>query len=151
MIMDKLLELDPSGTAITVTRDSTNIINLVNDRDIGIDYGLTLVLNCTETFTAGGAGTLDISIQYSADDSTYYIAASSRQFALADLVAGTFTWRLPLPPRPQAMIVANVLPQYIKLVYTVGTGPMTAGKIGATIVVDAQNTLAYAPGVVVNN
>lgn len=152
MILDRSLELDPAFTAITAARDSFNVIDLANRRDIGIDMGIVLsVYTGPAAFTSGGAGTLQIIIQYSQDDSTYYDALLSPVYALADLTASQELFSVQLPERPRAMVRLNLMPRYIKLRHAVATANMTAGGVGAYLHLDAESRIAYPSGFTVTN
>lgn len=148
MIIDALLLLDPSGSAITVTRDSTNVIDLLNPRDLGnAGYPLKLAVFVTTAFTAGGAGTLTVEFQGSADNLTYTTYAKSRAYAIADLVVGSRLLAIDWPMRD----AVAVLPRYIKAVYTVATGPMLTGAVFAGMVLDRQDPNIYPAGITVAN
>ena len=152
MILDRNGELDPAFTAITAARDSFNVIDLANRRDIGIDMGIMLsVFTGPVNFTSGGAGTLQIIVQYSQDDSTYYDVTSSPVYALADLTASIKLLSLDLPERPRAMIRLNLMPRFIKLRYAVATANMTAGSVAAYVHLDTESRVAYPGGVVIQN
>lgn len=153
MILDKFLQFDPSGTAITSTADSTNTLDLLNARDLyggnAGAAGLEVVVTVGAALT-GNTGTLTILVRTSADNSTYATLIQTIAIAIAQLTAGTVI-RIPLPS-----IAANpnaLLPRYIKLAYTVGSGPFTAGTIEADLVVNAQmnNPPVYAAGITVAN
>lgn len=149
MILDALLMFDGAsnplaGVAITVTRDSTNELDMKNQRDMGIgDNVLDILVLITETFTAGGAATLVVSIQGARDNGgapgTYYPMVNSPTYAVAQLTAGRELLRAPLPmwdPASAGAVAADAaaVPRFYKLVYTVATGPMTAGKVISTLV-----------------
>lgn len=136
MIRDKLLEFDPD-TAITVTRDSANVLDMLAQRDMGVGQsaGATPKLSCIvgTAFTAAGAATLVISLQGSVDNVTYKEFARSEAIPVASLIAGLSAFDIDLPrPAPDA----GGIPRYYKLVYTVATGPMTAGTMQSAIVLE---------------
>lgn len=154
MILDKNLQFDPLGTAVTATAFSTNIIDLLNAREMATDqYGGFPIVTVTvgQTFTAAGAATLQLQVQGSVDNVTYAILDQTDAIPKANLVVGTII-RLPLGKlQPQSAGINR----YYKLQYVVGTGPMTAGTVEADLVIGAEQlnnqTITYPPGVVVSN
>ena len=129
------------NVAITVTRDSTNHLKLAGASGSGTFNNLEAVGNdlyvdmiVTQTFTAAGSATLDIEIQDSADDSSFAsILPNLKSTAIpkATLVLGfKMSWELPPTTR-----------KFIKAVYTVATGPMTAGKLTAVLISARNNSL----------
>lgn len=157
MIIDGLLQFDPALSAITVTRVSTNVIDLLDKRDIG--DGASPPMLCTigvnAAFTAAGAGTLQVQAQGSIDNSTYFTYLETVAFSIAELtpVGRLITFAWPAVPVGTAAItaVSGALPRYLRLNYIVATGPMTAGSINAQLVLDAQSTRQYRAGVNITN
>lgn len=134
MILDALLEFDIStGVAITVTRDSTNILDMAAQRDMGVgDFTLAILVSIITAFTAAGAATLTTEVKASADNVTYYSLASTIAEAVANLTIGRQLARWPLPLFDEVAANSGLnAPRYYKLTYTVATGPMTAGTIAA--------------------
>ncbi|MNN67745.1 hypothetical protein D3C81_1834000 [compost metagenome] len=76
------------------------------------------------TFTAGGAATLNLALQDSADNATFADVLVTPPLALASLTVGQ-RFYIPLPAKMRRYIRAN---------YTVATGPMLTGNISAQIV-----------------
>ena len=124
MIMDeKLVFSDAQG--ITATAASTNIIDCgVANANLGEGSPLIIRLMVDETFTAAGAATLDISLQHGASDPPTTNILLIAQFAKEALVKGAYIPEIKVPDEHL---------QFLRLYYTVGTGPMTAGKITAFI------------------
>lgn len=156
MILDKLLEFDPAGTAITATATSTNILDMLQARDMGIgDHaGATpkLLVACQQTFTAAGAATLNIQFQSAPDNGsgapgTWTTAAESSALPLASLVAGLHLFDISLPHRQ----AGAAIPRFYRLNYVVATGPMTAGTVQSELVLGRDNTPAYPSGFTVAN
>lgn len=148
MIFDDTLLLS-KAQAITATAPSTNVIDLLAagraprhaadlKRNLGIGAMVPFLIQVMEDFTAAGAGTLTVSLQASADEAftSPTTVWSSGAIAMADLKAG------------QNLGLVNYLPKgvngkglterYFRLLYTVGTGPMTAGRIQAGVVAAVQ-------------
>lgn len=172
MILDKLLEFDPAGTAITSTAASTNVIDLHGanlvpafsttvkpGRDLGggSASGPTpmLFVVITTTFTQAGA-TLNVQFQGAPDDGTgipgtYATYAESGVLALANMAAGNVLLAIdvariqPLPNTPA------LLPRFLRLNYVVASGPFTAGKLSAYISLSNEYSTAYLPGIAVAN
>ena len=124
MIIDKQ-QLFSDEQAITATANSTNVIDLgAADMDAGTP--LHILAQVTEAFTAAGAATLTVTLE--TDDNDSFSSAttllSTAAIGKATLVAG---YQLPISFLPE-----NV-ERYVRLVYTVATGPMTAGKITAGV------------------
>lgn len=148
MIIDGLLQFDPALSAITVTRASTNVIDLLNARDIGTGYpDMKVYVGVTAAFTAGGAATLVIQLQGSVDNVTYSTYAETRAFSIAELTPIGRVVVIDWPNTP----VQDALPRYLRLNYVVATGPMTAGSVNAQLVLDAQSTRQYPAGVTITN
>lgn len=123
-ILDASLELS-DAQAVTVTAASTNVIDLTAVApNIGRGGRLYLQVKVNEAATASGSATLDLAVQDSADNSSYAAIHSVPQFAKAVLTAGAILLTFELPPK---------LRRYVRVYYTVGTGPLTAGKFDAYI------------------
>lgn len=158
MIIDGLLQFDPPASAITVTRVSTNVIDLLNQRDIGdgAHPAMLCTIGVSAAFTAGGAATLQIQAQGSVDNATYYTYLESRAFSIAELTPVgrllVFAWP-PVPVPSASPLAANsgALPRYLRLNYIVATGPMLTGSVNAQLVLDAQNQRQYPAGITIQN
>jgi len=128
MILDsKLIFSEDQAITTLGANDSTNILDLaVADPNIGEGTKLVLHVEVSEAFASGtSAGTLSIKLQDSADASSWAdLAINTKAFAIADLTAGAKLVEIALPYK---------LRRYLKLVYTVGTEAMTAGKVNAYI------------------
>lgn len=149
MIIDGLLQFDPALSAITVTRVSTNTIDLLNARDIGgpMNPSMWLYVGVNAAFTAAGAGTLTIQMQGSVDNSAWSTYGETRALALADLVANSNVMVASWPSN----IAADANPRYLRLNYVVATGPMTAGSLNAQLVLDPQFYGQYPAGINITN
>lgn len=169
MILDKLLEFDPAGTAITATAASTNIFDLAGPgipanaakpgRDMGIagaGVALKIMVAVQQTFTAGGAATLNVQAQGAPDNGAgapgaYVTYAETGVLALAQLVVGNrifdSDWPRPIP----TPITPALLPRFIRLNYVVATGPMTAGTVQAELVLGRDDPVYYPAGFTVAN
>jgi len=133
MILDSTLLLS-DDQAITVTANSTNII------DLGNDDALVQALNekggehlkfFAQVTTAFAGGT-SVALKLTTDDSSTFASETtiyeSAAVATASLVAG-YQFKLPaLPP---------INEQYLRATYTV-VGTHTAGNITAGLVMDVQ-------------
>lgn len=141
MILDSTNLFDAS-VALTVSRVSTDQIDLSQQRDLGIGNDLLLVVMATTPFTAGGAATLVIDFQGSVDNVTYTTYASSPAMSVAQVNSG---YLFPTTvPRPFAGSVAR--PRFLRLNYTVATGPYTAGAILAGLVLQRDDMIYYPSG-----
>lgn len=121
--------------AITVTANSTNVIDLGPNHwanASGRDREIPLFIDINEAFTAGGAATLNVAIQSSNTEnfSGTPKVHHSLDFALTDL---TTTGRM-----PQSLALPADVLRYVRAVYTVGTGPMTAGQISIGVTASRQ-------------
>lgn len=128
-IIDRYLQIS-NAQVITATAVSTDVIdagatkNPAIGRDLGGGTQLFLEITIGATFTAGGAGTLAIALQDSADNATFNDVLSLPVLALSNLVVGT-RFYIPLPAK---------LRRYLRANYTVGTGPMLTGNVSAQVV-----------------
>lgn len=135
----------PSGVALTVTRASTNVLDMLANRDIGVGDELELHLNVLTAFTAAGAATLQVAYQTSADNATFVDIMLSPLYPVANLVPGAriFAYKLPV-----SQLLDDATPnRYHRLNYTVATGPFTAGAIFAYVTGggDRQSFRVYGP------
>ena len=140
MLLDNNLIFD-SNAAITTTRDSTNIIDLVNARDIGDGEELEVLVQVGTTALASTATTTTIQakIMVSTDNSTYTTAALSDAVQIGLTTTGSHILNIHMPIRRLYSEVAgtgnDAYPRYIKLNYvasaTLSAGTLTAALIGA--------------------
>jgi hypothetical protein len=154
-----------SAQAVTVTADSTNVIDITgagvgnapamksgNGGVIGADMGAgegvaipQIYLEVSTTFTAGGSATLSVNIEAAPDNGsnaagTYTIIGEIPAIPVASLVAGQFLLIFPLPN----IQPGEALPRFYKLNYAVGTGPFTAGALTAGIAFNLPTSLLSA-------
>ncbi len=152
MIMDALLLFEPvAGTAVTATATSTNILDLANitgvsaiTRDIGIggNFDMKIMVIVNTLFTAAGAATLQVQLQTAPDNGSglpgsWSNLAMSDAIPKASLVVGYELLRIDMPYGAQ---------RFLQLNYVVATGPFTAGKLNAEMVLDKPEALAYPSG-----
>ena len=110
-------------------------------RDIGNGERPEILVLCTQDVTAAGAATVTVALQ--TDDNSSF--ASPVNLVLSDaipkasLVAGTQVLRVAVPYGTE---------RYLRLFFTVATGPLTAGKFTSGLVAQRQANVAYASGYV---
>jgi len=113
--------------AVTTTGNSANAIDTGTARDLLAGEALTLVVQVSTAFTAAGAATLTVALE--TDDNVSFSSATtlltSPAIPVAALTAGA---------RPVQIRVPRGAERYLRLVYTVATGPMTAGAVIAGLV-----------------
>lgn len=122
MIRDAKLELS-LNQAITTSAPSTDILDfgeISPDRGTGNRVWAECVV--TENFTASGDATLSISIQDSADGTNFSDLVATRAIPKSELVKGA-SFNVDIPEGSHR--------RYLRLYYTVSTGPFTAGKLTA--------------------
>lgn len=151
MILDTQLMFDPAGTAITATAASTNILDLSVGRDLGIgdNPALKILVVPGAAFTAAGAATLQIAVQGAPDNGsgapgTWTTYAQTDVLALATLNAtgadlNRDLFGIDLPSRPPGITP----PRFLRLNYTVATGPMTAGTLQAYLIIGRDDLVGY--------
>ena len=145
MTIDALLLFDPTGTSITVSAPSTNILDLGSQRDLGIgDPKLEVEIVVQQSFAALGAATLNVQIQSSVDNVTWSTLAESSPIAVAALTQGRQILRIDLPADQPAQTAG--IGRYLRLYYAVATGPFTAGQVLSALVLNRPSTPAYASG-----
>lgn len=121
MLLDKQLEFS-SEQAVTATAGSTNVVAL-GDGGLGVN-DLNLVISVDEAATADGAATVTFALQSddSADfDDDIQTLWTSSAIGKASL---TTSYKLQIP-------VPHTSKKYMRVYYTVATGPLTAGKFTA--------------------
>lgn len=137
MYLDKNLAFSEEQ-AVTSTAASTNVVDLGVARQIGIDGSLDIAITVTEAAAATGAATVVVTLQESSDNSTFTDVVSSAAIGKATLVAGyQFFMKVP----------ADLSKRYLRMNYTVATGPLTAGKFSAHMVDGIQKSKSYADAI----
>lgn len=138
--------LPNTGAAITVTRASTNVLDMLTSRDIGNANHVYCTIRVLETFTAAGAATLVIAYQVSNTEGSGYVdLILSPTIAVANLVAGTkYGFVVPRNQFNNATTGILAAPgRYHALAYTVATGPMTAGAVMAYLTAEPDDNCYY--------
>lgn len=142
MILDALLALDSyAGVAITVTRDSSNILDMLNQRDMGVGDGvLDILCKVTTAFVTGDGALLTVEVKGAKDNAgapgTFYsLAQTPTALAAGALTIGAELMKIGLPmwSEPVSGDPLNV-PRYYKMVYTVTVGSFSAGKVAAYVI-----------------
>jgi hypothetical protein len=141
--------LPATGQAITVTAPSTNVLDFgANaDRGAGMGRNMDFHVQVLENFAAAGAATLQIAAQVSTDNATWKDLILSPVMAKADLVLGAKLFRYPVP-FDGLNDTALTGWRYLRLNYTVATGPFTAGKVISYLTAggDRNSHVAYPIG-----
>lgn len=125
--------LPNTGAAITVSRASTNVLDLLAARDVGADEPLGIHVLVTETF----ATATSLQVAYSVCDTaggTFLKLVETPAIPIAQLIAGEEIFRVALPVNQVLNAVAGVLKapgQFIRLDYTIAGSTATAGKVMA--------------------
>lgn len=133
MIIDKLLQVS-NKQAVTTSAASADVIDFGQaNPNTGMDDLSKMVFTVSEAAAAAGAATVTFSVQDSADNSAFADAAASGAIGIANLPAGAQVV-VPMPTK---------LRRYCRAYYTVGTGPLTAGKFSAQVVTGIQQNTAY--------
>lgn len=120
----------PAGTAITTTRVSTNVLDLLVGRDIGADEPIGLHVDCITAFVGGTSLQIDFEVCATAGGS-YLPLLFSPVIPVAQLIAGAPIFRYALPVNQVLNATAGVLNtpgRFIRLNYTV-VGTFTAGSV----------------------
>jgi len=145
MTIDALLLFDPTGTNITVTAPSTNVLDLGGPRDMGVGDNIPKIeIVIQQSFAAVGAATLNVHIQSSVDNITWSTLAESSPIAVANLTVGRQILGIDLPTDQPAQTAG--IGRYLRLNYVVASGPFTAGQVLAALVLNRPNPTAYASG-----
>ncbi len=157
MIIDGALQF--SGTAGTAgspdvpttgTQQSTNVVDLVNARDMGIgdDPAIKLLCVVKTTFTAGTS--LQVQFQGAPDNAgvpgTWTTYAESAAIVEADLLAGRYLLPMDIPRPPPGV----ALPRFYRLQY-VSAGTHSTGGVYAALVLDRADYVGYPPGIIIPN
>lgn len=133
MIIDKLLQVS-NEQVVTATAASTDVIDFgqVNPNS-GLNQNTSIAITVDEVAAAAGAATVTFAVQDSADNSSFADVASTVAIGKATLVAG-YQILIPMPYKHR---------RYVRVNYTVATGPLTAGKFSAQVVTGVQQNVAY--------
>lgn len=132
MFIDKALQVS-NEQAVTVSAASTDVIDFGQaNPNVGLDDRSNMVITVDESAAAVGAATVTFSVQDSADNATFSDVAVTAAIGKADLTAGQQIV-IPMPTK---------LRRYCRVYYTVGTGPLTAGKFSAQVVTGIQQNIA---------
>jgi hypothetical protein len=134
-ILDKQLQFS-NGQAITVSAASENIVDLGPTGPNGYAAGAEgsdwwIHITFPVQFTADGAATMVVAVQTDNDVAfgTPITLYSTAAIGKASLGPGIVSSSLPFPGAIRVPIGAK---RYLRLYYTVATGPMTAGTVTAT-------------------
>jgi hypothetical protein len=147
--------IPPVGAPLTVSRASTNVLDLLAGRDIGAGIAYDQEIHVDVLVPFAGAGTLQIQVQEAPDagnntPGTYYTIAETDAIPLASLVVGARIARYAWP-----VIQANypagdaAPPRYARLNYVVAGGPFTGGTLLAYLNADREERLIYRANFVV--
>lgn len=133
MIIDRQLQVS-NEQAVTASAASTDVIDYGQaNPNSGMGENLSMAITVDEAAAAAGAATVTFSIQDSADNATFADVVATAAIGKAALTAGKQVL-IPMPP---------VHRRYLRLYYTVGTGPLTAGRFSAQVVTGVQLNIAY--------
>lgn len=160
MIIDNLLIFDQGTYSYTTgltganqfasgaTTTSTNVIDLLNARDIGagsVNDHADLTVEFLITTAYAGGTSVNFQVQGSTDNTTYVTYCESGAIAIASLTVGARV-KLKMPiVNPDG----GPAPRYLRLAY-VNAGANTAGAVLAWLG-SVDNARYYPPGVTVSN
>lgn len=121
--------------ALTATAASTDIIDLGVDRNIG-PANIRLRVQVEEALVSAGATTLVAALE--TDDNAGFaspvVLVQTGVVPKATLVAGYIALDVTVPSRTE---------RYLRMNYTVATGPFTGGSISAFLALDTEQRREY--------
>lgn len=123
----------PTGVAITASRVSSNVLDLLTGRDLGVDEPLGIHVLIMASFATLTSLTIDLEVCDTVGGS-YLNILSSPAIPVAQLVAGTEVFRYALPVNQVLNAVAGVLKtpgQFMRLNYVVTGTNASAGSVFA--------------------
>lgn len=148
-----------TGAALTTSRASTNVLDMLAGRDVGagIAQDLELHVDVMQAFTAAGGATLQIQVQEAPETSlgsgvpgTYYTIAETDALPVASLIVGARVARYSWPVIQLNYPAGDASPpRFLRLNYIVSTGPFTAGTLLAYLSADREEYLNYRANYVV--
>lgn len=140
LILDGTLN-PTTGVAITASRVSSNVIDLLTGRDLGVSGGeLGVHVNITQTFATLTSLTVDLEVCDTVGGS-YLNLISTPALPVAQLVANTEIFRYDVPLNQLLNAVAGVLKtpgRFLRLNYTVTGANATAGAVFAYLAPEAD-------------
>lgn len=164
MLIDNFLLFEPlAGTAVTSGAASTNVIDLLNPRDIGIgdDPAIKLtVLVVAASFSSGSSSKLNTQIQGAPGASsagTWTTIVETGDIGAASLASGTQVMNIDMPSILRAGnnmgfgTPGNNMIRLLRMNFSVGTTSFSAGSITAFLNIDNDALIAYPPGLAVLN
>lgn len=122
----------PTGVAITTTRVSTNVLDMLTGRDVGVDSALGIHCQVLVALTGGTSLQVDFEVCDTAGG-TYLPLLFSPVIPAAQLIAGEAIFRVAVPVNQVLNATAGILKapgRYLRLTYTV-VGTFTAGTVFA--------------------
>ena len=133
MYIDKNLQVS-NEQVVTATAASTDVIDYGQaNPNSGLNDNVVMAITVDEAAAAAGAATVTFSVQDSADNSTFADVYATAAIGKATLVAG-YQILIPMPYKHR---------RYVRVNYTVATGPLTTGKFSAQVVTGVQQNVAY--------
>lgn len=144
MILDSQLQFS-AAQAITTSAASTNVVDLVNVRDMGIgdNPALKFLFSVDTAFTTDStnASTLTIAIQGSTNSTTtnFVTLAQSTAYGIASLAAGNKLFPIDMPALPTGL----AMPLYLRVYYTSGVASWSTGAISAYMLLDRSDIPVY--------
>jgi len=143
MILDSNLAFSEAQTA-TTDAASTNILDLVDARDMGIgDDPAIKVLCLVETaFTTDStnASTLTVQFQVSTDSTSWTTLTQTPALLAASLADKNKIFPIDFPALPSYV---SALPQYVRLYYDVGVAAFATGKLSTYMVLGRDDIINY--------
>ena len=149
MIIDGLLLFSSAQNLTTGSIASTNVLDLLNAREMGAGDNPAMKIACfvTTAFASTDAATLTIQAQGSTDNSTFTVYAESRAYSSADLAVQGKLLPIDWPHRGPG----DALPRYMRLLYVMGSLHFTPGAVTSMLVLDRQDATQYPPGIGISN
>lgn len=136
MIIDKQLLLS-DAQAITSTADSTNSIDLATVTDISRGHPLRARVQVDTALTDSGSdATLTIDLVCSADSG---LGTPTTLFTTGALA---FAAASPAGAILMDVVIPRTSLRYLGIIYTVASGPFTAGNVTAAVLLDTETPVA---------